>query len=623
MTAYDYRTSRVVVVEAPRGDARSQWLARHLAGYSGHGARVFNVSCDFDCGGPWSGVTGLFSQLLGEIRQARPDLLDRHGFELVYILPLLRRSLTIHNPNLTDLAPSSERTRNYPADRAVRNIHGLIDLLDEWKIWVSPETPWVMACDSFDQAGAMDSLFFRELMRRRSGRLNLRMFAGVDPGNGLPTRQSFADTVSTKLTVLPLKCEPAASIDIQTAADLATALEERIGDDDIERQANLSRLIYLWTCACCGEEILRYRFLALETYNTQGLYADAIRYGEGLLELAAHLEPADDRLQWLIFNKLLMSHLGLENLDDSLRLIEQTGIPLAAKSAARRNQLFYLMAMFYARFNKPRDFAKGEEYLERSLAAIAESDLPEAERHFRFVFNRNGLAMIRNFQRRPLEAIELCRSGFAYLNEHLQANEHRLHRSILLYNIAQVYAAIGSHQEALEYYTATIAVDPNYSEYYNERANVLLQMNRLKEAREDYLRAIELSPPYFEVFTNLGQCCRRMGVMREAVEHYTRALDLQPGQILALLGRAKAHEELGDSSSAIEDYSAAIGLDATLWEAFASRGVLLYEAGRLEESLADFDAAIALQPGMTDLHENRSIVVADLAKLETVAEGVA
>jgi len=122
--------------------------------------------------------------------------------------------------------------------------------------------------------------------------------------------------------------------------------------------------------------------------------------------------------------------------------------------------------------------------------------------------------MIRNFQRRPEEAIELCRSGFAYLNENLDANEHRLHRSILLYNIAQVYAATGAHEEALEYYAGTIEMDPNYSEYYNDRANVLLQMDRLEEAKADYLQAIELSPPYFEVFTNLGQCYRRRAKWR-------------------------------------------------------------------------------------------------------------
>jgi tetratricopeptide (TPR) repeat protein len=604
----------VAVLEASAGDPRARLIEERLQECARFGARTFNLSCDFEQGGPWAGVTALFSELLGEIQQHRPDLIEHHGLELVYILPLLRRSIDIRNPNLTDMAPRSERTRNYPADRAVRNIHGLIDLLDAWKTSASPETSWVIACDSFDEAGAMGSLFFRELMRRRSQRLNIRLIASVAPGNGQSTCELFDSSVETDLIVRHLNASLPAPFDILAAATSAAALEAHIGGDQLERQANLPRLIYLWKRALRLDKLLRYQFLALDTYNTQGLYADAIRYGDGLLDLAAQEAPNDEELRWQIFHKLLMSHIGLEDLDTSLRLAEEVGFPLAEKDANRRNQLFYLMAIFYARFKKPRDFAKGEEYLERSLAAIAQSDLPEGERHFRYVFNRNGLAMIRNFQRRPKEAIELCRSGFAYLNEHLDANEHRLHRSILLYNIAQVYAAIGAHAEAIEYYSATIAQDPNYSEYYNERANVLLQTDRLEEAQGDYLRAIELSPPYFEVFTNLGQCYRRMGAMQDAIEQYSRALDLEPNHLLARLGRAKAYEEAGENAAAIEDYSAVLARDATLWEALASRGVLLYEAGRLHDSLADFDAAIKLKPGVAELHENRAIVVADIDK---------
>ena len=211
--------------------------------------------------------------------------------------------------------------------------------------------------------------------------------------------------------------------------------------------------------------------------------------------------------------------------------------------------------------------------------------MPEGERHFRLGFQpRNGLAMIRNFQRRPQEAIELCRTGFAYLNEHLGADEHRLHRSILLYNTAQVYAAIGMAAEALEYYSATIAQDPNYSEYHNERASVLLQLDRLEEAEADYLRAIELSPPYFEVFTNLGQCYRRMGAMDKAIKEYSRALDLEPGHLLGRLGRAKAYEEAGQRGDAIDDYTAVLAQDPLFMGSIRkSRERSLYEAGRLHE----------------------------------------
>jgi tetratricopeptide (TPR) repeat protein len=610
---------QVVIVEAAAGLARRRWLEDRLQEMSESGARTFSVSCDFDSGGPWAGVNGLFSALFAEIQAKRPDLVERHALELVYVLPQLRRFLTVRNPSLTDLAPENEKTRNYPVDHAFRIVHGLIDLLDYWKIATCADTSWVIACDGYDAAGAMSSRFFRELMRRRGERLHLRLLVGVGCGNGEAARASLGVGLPAEVIAVDLPVSPSAVIDSSAAAQMANELEERIGDDPLEMQVSLPNLIKLWELAGRPDKLLRWRCFGLWTYHRLDLHEDALRYGNGLLPLAAKHAPDDEHLRWFIVFKLLNSQIALGDVQASLKLAEEEGLKLVEHHAEWRIQLFYLMAMFYARFQKPRDLVKGEEYLERGLAAIEEANLPEGERHFHFVFNRNGLAMIRNFQGRHPEAIELCRSGIVRLNAHLGAEQHRLHRSILVYNMAQVYAATGSYAEAIEYYSVAIAMDSNYSEYYNERGNILLHLGRLEEARSDYLKAIELSPPYFEVFTNLGQCYRRMGAMADAIESYSRALDLEPGHLLALLGRAKAHEELGHVEAAIADYTAALAHDSMQWEVVASRGVMYYEAGELDASLADFDRAIELKPDQVDLYQNRATVLADLGRYRDAA----
>jgi tetratricopeptide (TPR) repeat protein len=300
-----------------------------------------------------------------------------------------------------------------------------------------------------------------------------------------------------------------------------------------------------------------------------------------------------------------------------LQLIETEGLKLAHSAPMRwRADLFYLTAMVHARYLKPRDFAKGEEYLDRSLAAIEQAGYPEERYHFQHVFNRNGVAMIRSFQRRAPEAIDLCRSGIERLNAHVGADKHRLHRSVLVYNIGQVYLAIAHYEEAIKYYSAAIAMDPNFSEYYNERGSIFLRINHLEEARADFCKAIELSPPYFEVFTNLGQCYRNMERYQEAVEAYSRAIDLAPNELLARLGRAESYEALGSRTASIADYTSALALDPVQWEALANRGVLYYEAGDLEAALADFNSAISLSPDQINLYQNRSIVFTDLARYE-------
>ena len=617
--AWTTASRRVAIVEAPLGSGRRRWLEEAMGELAQSGVRTFYVSCDFESGGPWAGVSELFAVLFPEIQKQRPDLVERHAFELVYVLPRLRKMLPVRNPNLTDLAPAEERTRNYPADRAFRIAHGLIDLLDSWKTDASPEIPWAIACDSYDAAGAMGTYFFRELLRRRAAKLQLRFLVMVDEGNGEKTSDSLLDGSSFQVIHLLLSRDNPTLIDPSAAAREAAELEQRIDNDPVEKQVHLGELIRLWQLAERPDRFLRWKYFGLETYNTLGLYADALRYGEGLLSLMAEHASAEGQMRWFTLLKLLMCHIGLGDVQTSLQLATEEGLKLAENHPRRLAQLYYLTAMFYARFQKPRDFAKGEEYLELSLQAIAEADFTEAERHFQVVFNRNGLAMIRNFQGRFQEAIDLCRAGSARLDEHLSAEEHRLHRSILTYNTAQVYAAVGSYELAIKHFSQTIAVDPNYSEYYNDRGSVYLRIGLLEEARADYARAIELSPPYFEVFTNLGQCYRRIGAMTKAVEAYSRALDLEPAQVLALLGRAKSHEELGHVPEAIADYTSALALDATLWEALASRGVMHYEAGDLASALADFNRALELKPGQPDLYENRATVLADLGRQQEAA----
>jgi tetratricopeptide (TPR) repeat protein len=612
----------LLIVEAPAGLNRRRWLEERLQQMEGTGARTFSVCCDFDAGGPWAGVSGLFESLFAEIQAQRPDLIERHSLELVYLLPQLRKSLTVRNPNLTDLAPVEERTRNYPADRAFRNVHGLIDLLDSWKSKACPDQPWIIACDCYDAASTMGGLFFRELMRRRGERLHIKLLAGVDRGKGEATRASFSASLPAEVVAVDLAPGPATVTDSATAGRMASELEDRIGDDLIERQVHLSDLINLWRLAARPDKLLRYKAIGLEIFNTLGLYADALRYGDGLLELARKHAPDDERLRWAILLKLLMSHIGLNDVEICQRLAEEEGLKIIEGHPAWAVSLYYLMAMFYARFQKPRDLGKGEEYLGRSFEEIQRAGMAEGDFHFHSVFNRNGLAMIRSFQGRPQDAIDLCRDGIVELNEHLGSERHRLHRSILHYNTGQVYDAIGDYDKAIEYYSLAIAMDPNYSEYYNDRGAAFLQMGLLEEALADYLKAIELSPPYYEVFTNLGQCYRRMGAMADAIEAYTRALDLEPDHLLALLGRAKAQEERGRVTEAIADYSAALARDPAQWEAVASRGVMYYEAGNLEASLADFDRAIELKPEHGDLYQNRATVLTDLGRHQEAARDI-
>lgn len=611
---------RVVVVQAPATRLRGEILRERLTKAEQRGSRTWPLDTGFEAGGPWAGIHDLFARILGEMREQRPDLVEKHDYELIHVLPELRRSLRVRYSTLTDLAPPEEKVRNYPADRAFRIVHGLIDLLDAWK--GHEGTAWVIACDNFDQISHIGRRFFRELMRRRGERLGLTLLVACEPASTDEVRGRFTSDVLGPVIRLdfPVEEEPLPSR--EEALRCAQELETQVGEDLLEIQIHLPDLIRAWRAAGNPKRLFRYNYWGLEIFNTLGFYEDAIVYGETARALYKEHMAENPDIRWSIFLKLFMSYLGLLDSERADRLVREDAIG-KIENPERRGQLHYLLAMLYARFFPQRDLARGEELLELGMRDLEKADMDESTRHFQMVFNRNGLAMIRHFQGRFQEAIDLCREGFDRLNAHLSPDRHRLHRSVLLYNLAQVYSALGEHEEAIRHYTAAMEMDPHYSEYFNERGNIFLRLGRYDEARSDYLAAIELSPPYFEVWTNLGQCYRKLERMQEAVDAYSRALDLEPSQLLAYLGRAQAQEALGRPNKAIADYTAALALHPDQWDAVASRAVLHYEAGDLPASLCDLNRAVELAPQVADLRQNRALVLSDLGCMEEAAHDLA
>lgn len=569
---------------------------------------LFTLRCDFDEGGPWAGMRDLVAGLLAGLAGEQGGLLAEHDYELVHVLPDLKRTLGIRNPNLTDIASDDERVRNYPADRALRIVHGLIDFLIQLKERSAAAAPrtWMLLCVDYDRAGCISQVFFQELMRRAGSRLRLVLIPLVSGG---------ADPDFSPVPCRPLPCgieapgKPAAP-DRAEAAELARALEARVGNDTLLGTGKVPDLIRLWKIAQRPEKAFQWQFRALHGFNTLGLYADALRYGEPARSYCNRMENPPANLRWGIFFKLFMVYLGINDPEAARRLADEyseMACEDTGEAAVLRISFCYMVAMLHARYLPDRDFRKGEQYLELGVEYLAKAGLPESDHYFMLAFNRNGLAMIRSFQGRHQEALDLCQHAWRMLDEHLDHQKHRLHRSVLLYNMAQVYNHVEAFDLAIEQYSAAIGLDPNYSEYYNERGNLLLKLGRLAEADWNYRRAIALGPPYFEVWSNLGQCCRLRGRLAEAVAAYDRSLDLQPNQPMVWVVRAQALQDGDRVAEAIDSYSRALDLQPTLWAAYAGRAVLLYEQGQVDQCLGDFDRAIALAPDTPDLHQNRAV----------------
>ncbi len=609
----------MAVLEAASAEARDDVVARWLATQHERSDKVWLLGCVPERHGIWAGPASLFERLVPAIRAGAPQLLAQHGQELCLVVPALRAELSVAR-SLTDIADDEEQTRNYAADRAYRSLHGLIDLLDEWHEVAHPG-PWSIVCDDYDAANGLVRKFFVELVRRRGAQLGLSLLLVVGPGRGDEVADEFDPSTLTAAVRLSLVPRAAVAVSPAEMAKEAEALEAQVKTDPSLREVLLPRLIDRWKRSDEPERALPWQVRAMHLFNHAGLYEASLGYAADVERGLDRLRATHSELYYPAVNALYFSYVPLGRADVARGLLEEASVHLDDRAQLPR--LYYLLSMLHARFLAPTDLDRAEEYLARALDLVAEVDLAEGERHFLTVFLMNGLALVRLRQRRVDEALELCRDGVCLLNQHLSAEDHRLHRSVLLFNIAQVHAQIGPYEDALDYFGQAMAMDPNYSEYYNDRGSVYLKLDRLDEAERDYRRAIELSPPYAEVWTNLGQCYRATGRMAEADQAYSRALDLDPVSALALVGRAEARGALGDAEGALADYDHALALEPSQPLVLASRAILHYEAGRLGDAVADLNAAVAMAPEVAEFYQNRAVALGDLGRDAEAADDLA
>lgn len=215
-----------------------------------------------------------------------------------------------------------------------------------------------------------------------------------------------------------------------------------------------------------------------------GVYQAGLRYAEEIEAHLAHIRALFPATHAFAATSVYFCYLSCGHVDRAYQVMMK-GVIGGIQSLPSLSQAHYLLAMLHARFFPQRDLVKAVEHLEQGLALLKNAELPEDVYFFQYVFLNNGLAYVRAQQKRAEEAIALCRDGLELLNQHLKPDVHRLHHSVLMYNIAQVYADTHQYTEAIHTLTATLQLDPNYLEYYNERGTLYFKLDQFSEAEQD------------------------------------------------------------------------------------------------------------------------------------------
>jgi tetratricopeptide (TPR) repeat protein len=129
---------------------------------------------------------------------------------------------------------------------------------------------------------------------------------------------------------------------------------------------------------------------------------------------------------------------------------------------------------------------------------------------------------------------------------------------------------------------------------HNSLGTELFNNGKIEEAMYHYNEAIRLNPNATDFYNNRGICYFALGQPQSAVEDYNKAVTLNPKYADAYYNRGVAYVKLGRNQSAFDDFSEAIRLKADSADAYNNRAIIYLNQGNIETGCHDAQKACAL-----------------------------
>jgi len=151
-----------------------------------------------------------------------------------------------------------------------------------------------------------------------------------------------------------------------------------------------------------------------------------------------------------------------------------------------------------------------------------------------------------------------------------------------------------NYKQAVQEYSAAIALFPTCQEAYHNRGVAYHGLHDYDNALRDLTKAAELIPIDPEPYYNRGLTYIAMGKYRKAINDYTKAIRLSPKSIKLYNNRATAYIYLKQYSQAEQDCTKAIEIQPTFAFGFHNRAVARYYMNRLDQARGDLAQCIRL-----------------------------
>jgi superkiller protein 3 len=161
---------------------------------------------------------------------------------------------------------------------------------------------------------------------------------------------------------------------------------------------------------------------------------------------------------------------------------------------------------------------------------------------------------------------------------------------------------LGQPVDALRFFTAFLAILPQYAGAHHIVGEALAELGARDEAIAAFKEAIRLEPNYVDAHIQLGNALTDKGAADEAIAAYNEAIRLKPGEALAHFNLARSLTQKGALDKAIAACQKAIDLKPGWAEAYHNLGLALKAKGALDDAVTAYKKAIDRKPEFAEAH---------------------
>ena len=261
----------------------------------------------------------------------------------------------------------------------------------------------------------------------------------------------------------------------------------------------------------------------------------------------------------------------------------------------KMKHLLLLMLLSWTLTLEVRAQTAYETLVQQGMDALAIDSLHQAEDCFRQALKQyphhqsnyllyRYLGQIREHQERGQDALEFYTSG---LDLNPTNTELRLDRAALLYRLGNDGRAISNYSDVLD-------TEPDHIEALGMRAYLYSRIHDYKRARADYEHVIRLDPLNEKAYIGLILVNDRSGRPREAMEQINALIAIYPSHALLYAIRGGMEQQRKLYEQAVADLTRAVEMEPENVDFRVSRATLYLEMRKRKLARADVQAALRL-----------------------------